>query len=109
MKFNTLDPYFQEVYTNLLMYWIAYADIDSFRVDGSAHISSDFSAYLATHTRHYAASLGKANFFVIGEVVSAQTPFGAQQIGKTRMRGEVPLPSRVQDLFDEICALYGDL
>lgn len=46
-----MNPHFQEVYTNLLKYWIAYADVDGFRVSMASYMSSDFTVYLSTHTR----------------------------------------------------------
>jgi len=35
---------FQVIFTNLMNYWIAYADIDGFRLDAAKHVTSDFIA-----------------------------------------------------------------
>lgn len=68
--FDTRNYDFQEIYTNLEEYWIAYADIDGFRMDAAKHVTVDFTAYFATQVRAYAASLGKTNFYVVGEVAA---------------------------------------
>merc|ERR1711971_334864 len=53
-------------------YWIAYADIDGFRLDAAKHVTEDFLAYFSTKTRLYAKMLGKENFFIVGEVAAGQ-------------------------------------
>ncbi len=58
---------FQEIFTNIHKWWIAYADIDGFRMDAIKHVTADFTAKFATETRDYARTLGKKNFFVVGE------------------------------------------
>jgi len=109
-EFDTMNPIFQEVYTNLLNYWIAYADIDGFKVSTASHISADFSAYLSTHTRHYAASLGKKEFFVIGEIDMELEPFGAQHLGRMAS-GQIMevLPYRLEQVLEELCPYYSNL
>eukprot|EP00913_Durusdinium_trenchii_P022125 g20789.t1 len=96
-EFDTMNPAFQEVYTNLLKYWIAYADIDGFRVSSAAYISSDFTAYLSTHTRFYASKLGKERFFVLGEIDATEF-FGLQHLGTT---GKTRLPYRTERAIEE--------
>jgi len=34
----------QEIFSNLMMWWVAYADIDGFRLDAAKHTTEDFSA-----------------------------------------------------------------
>mmetsp|Transcript_103399 Transcript_103399/g.299071 ORF Transcript_103399/g.299071 Transcript_103399/m.299071 type:complete len:1957 (-) Transcript_103399:212-6082(-) len=68
--FATMNPTFQELFANLLNYWTAYADIDGFRFDAAKYTTADYMAYLSTHTRNYAAKLGKKNFFITGEILS---------------------------------------
>lgn len=68
--FDTRNYDFQEIFTDLEKYWIAYADIDGFRMDAAKHVTVDFTAYFATQIRAYAASIGKTNFYVIGEVAA---------------------------------------
>jgi len=109
-EFNTMDPVFQEVMTNMLKYWIAYADIDGYRIGSASHITADFSAYLSTHLRFYAAALGKDNFFVVGEVNQATTPFGGSHLGRVQgPEGPTFLPRKVQGALEELCGYYSEL
>eukprot|EP00425_Heterocapsa_triquetra_P036529 CAMPEP_0195068500 /NCGR_PEP_ID=MMETSP0448-20130528/13191_1 /TAXON_ID=66468 /ORGANISM="Heterocapsa triquestra, Strain CCMP 448" /LENGTH=754 /DNA_ID=CAMNT_0040100031 /DNA_START=81 /DNA_END=2344 /DNA_ORIENTATION=+ len=68
--FRTDDADFQEIFTELHKYWIAYADLDGFRLDAAKHVTQDFLAYFSTEVRAYAKTLGKQDFFVIGEVAA---------------------------------------
>eukprot|EP00727_Mastigamoeba_balamuthi_P011755 m51a1_g7201 putative sulfonate abc transporter atp-binding protein (703) ;mRNA; f:199567-201736 len=68
--FNTRNYDFQQIFTDLHKYWIAYADIDGFRLDAAKHVTMDFVAYFSTMVRAYANSVGKNNFLVIGEIAS---------------------------------------
>eukprot|EP00931_Biecheleriopsis_adriatica_P028266 TRINITY_DN1687_c0_g2_i5.p1 TRINITY_DN1687_c0_g2~~TRINITY_DN1687_c0_g2_i5.p1 ORF type:complete len:3114 (-),score=646.00 TRINITY_DN1687_c0_g2_i5:69-8834(-) len=109
-EFNTMDQVFQEVYTNLLKYWIAAVDIDGYRIAATSHITADFSAYLSTHLRFYAAALGKSNFFIVGEVKQATTPFGFEYIGRVQPpKGPFDLPKKVQGAMEELCPYYSAL
>jgi len=105
--FNTMDAAFQEIYANMLKFWIAFADVDGFRVQASGTVSADFAVYLSTQTRHYAATLGKEHFLVVGELFQAGTPFMSQQLG--RVAGNYILPQTVQGVLDEQCAVSREL
>jgi len=102
-EFNTLSPFFQEVYTNLLRYWIAFADVDGVRLAHAMHVSADFPIYVSTHARAYAASLGKENFMVVGEVHLDAAPY-VHSLGA--VRGSEALPRRVETALDELCSTY---
>ena len=58
--------------TNIFnQYWIAYADIDGYRLDAAKHMTEDFLAYFSTEIRDFAAfSLNKKNFYTVGEVAA---------------------------------------
>jgi glycosidase len=66
--FNTRDSDFQELFTEMLKYWIAYSDLDGYRFDAAKHVSEDYVAYLSTYVRDFASSIGKNNFLIVGEV-----------------------------------------
>eukprot|EP00930_Biecheleria_cincta_P039601 TRINITY_DN27203_c0_g1_i1.p1 TRINITY_DN27203_c0_g1~~TRINITY_DN27203_c0_g1_i1.p1 ORF type:complete len:3112 (-),score=539.42 TRINITY_DN27203_c0_g1_i1:137-9322(-) len=111
-EFDTMNPEFQELYTNLLKYWVASSDIDGFRINAATHITADFSAYLSTHLRFYAAALGKTNFFVVGEVqlTKASAPFGEFHIAKLQgPDGPDGLPRKVRSTMEELCPYYSAL
>ncbi len=71
LDFNTRDADFQAIYKNLMAYWIAYADVDGFRLDAVKHTTTDFSAYFATEIRQYANTLGKSHFYTVAEVAGS--------------------------------------
>lgn len=50
-------------------YWIAYADLDGFRIDTVKHMPNEAVAYFAREIHSFARSLGKRNFYLIGEIV----------------------------------------
>lgn len=81
LDFDTRNYDFQEIFTELHKYWIAYADIDGFRLDAAKHVSEDFIAYFSTHSRDYAKSLGKNNFLIVGEV-AGPSDWVARRLGK---------------------------
>jgi glycosidase len=97
LDFDTRNYDFQEIFTNLHKYWIAYADIDGFRLDAAKHVTEDFLAYFSTNIRDYANSLGKDNFFIVGEVAGS-SEWQAQRLGNMYMNplnpnqhGNIPL------------------
>jgi len=80
--FATMNPNWQELYTNLMKYWVAYADLDGFRLDATKYISADIVAYFSTEVRSYAQGLGKSNFFLTGEILSpGEVPFAYLYLG----------------------------
>ncbi|KAJ3302528.1 hypothetical protein HDV03_004895 [Kappamyces sp. JEL0829] len=68
--FDTRNYDFQRVFTDIHKYWIAYADIDGYRLDAAKHVTEDFLAYFSVTIREYARQLGKDNFYIIGEVAA---------------------------------------
>ncbi len=70
LDFDTTNYDFQDIFTDLHKYWIAYADVDGFRLDAAKHVTEDFIAAFSTNVRSYAASVGKTNFYLIGEVAA---------------------------------------
>ncbi|CAK8988621.1 Probable protein phosphatase 2C 22 (AtPP2C22) [Durusdinium trenchii] len=109
-ELNTMDPVLQELYTNMLKYWIAEADVDGYRITAASHVTADFTAYLSTHLRFYATALGKENFFIVGEVNQANTPFGGSYLGRVQGNmGPKYLPKKVQGVLEELCPYYSAL
>ena len=76
--YDTRNYDFQEIFTRLMNYWIAIADIDGFRLDAAKHVTEDFIAYFCSRTRNYAQSLGKNNFYIIGEVAGTSDWIGSR-------------------------------
>lgn len=106
--FDTRNHDFQKIFTDLHKYWIAYADIDGFRLDAVKHVSEDFVAYFSTSVRDYAKTIGKNNFYVVGEVAAPAEWIGSR-LGNMfhnpenpNQHGNVPvtLTNRIIDLQD---------
>ena len=109
-ELNTMDSALQELYTNLLKYWVAFTDIDGYRISAAAHITADFSAYLSTNLRFYTAALGKQNFLVVGEIQQSTSPLGFMHVGRVQpAQGPAYLPKRVQGVMQEMCPYYSAL
>ena len=94
--YDTRNYDWQQIYTNLMKYWVAYADIDGFRLDAAKHVTDDFLAYFSTHIRAYAKTIGKDNFMVLGEV-AASSDWEGRALGRMMsdpqnpdQRGNVP-------------------
>ncbi len=49
-------------------YWIALTDCDGFRIDTLKHMDEDTGRNFCGSVKEFAANLGKANFFLVGEV-----------------------------------------
>jgi len=54
--------------TEAYKYWIAYADIDGFRIDTVKHMTQGATHYFVNEIRDFAYTLNKKNFYLIGEV-----------------------------------------
>lgn len=54
-------------------FWIAYADIDGFRVDTVKHIKPGVMRIFVKAIHEFAQSLGKENFYIISEVTGGRT------------------------------------
>lgn len=53
-------------------YWIAYADIDGFRIDTVKHMDIGATRYFVSVMREFTQSLGKENFFLLGEITGGR-------------------------------------
>ena len=54
-------------------FWIAYADIDGFRLDTVKHMEPGAVRYFVTGIHEFAQSIGKENFAVIGEITGGRS------------------------------------
>lgn len=53
-------------------FWIAYADIDGFRVDTVKHVEPGAIRIFSNIIHEFAQSIGKENFYIIGEVTGGR-------------------------------------
>lgn len=53
-------------------FWIAYADLDGFRIDAAKHMGQDALRRFCDMIREFAQSLGKERFLLVGEVAGSR-------------------------------------
>jgi len=53
-------------------YWIAYADLDGFRIDTIKHMEPGAVRYLVSVFHEFAETIGKDNFYLIGEITGGR-------------------------------------
>lgn len=53
-------------------YWIAYADIDGYRIDTVKHMDIGATRYFVSVMREFTQSIGKENFFLLGEITGGR-------------------------------------
>ncbi|CCH55676.1 Alpha-amylase [Fibrisoma limi BUZ 3] len=54
-------------------YWIAYADLDGFRIDTVKHMELGATRYFSAVIREFAMAIGKENFYLIGEITGGRS------------------------------------
>ena len=55
-------------------YWIAFADLDGFRIDTVKHMDPGATRVVASAIKEFAQSIGKDSFFLVGEITGSR-PF----------------------------------
>lgn len=65
----TGDPALQETLINAYQYVIARYDVDGFRIDTLRYLKGDLPRLFGNAMREFALSVGKTNFFTVGEVL----------------------------------------
>jgi hypothetical protein len=58
--------------TKAYQYWIGEADVDGFRIDTVKHVELGAARYFAAVIHEYAMSLGKENFYLLGEITGGR-------------------------------------
>ena len=66
-----------KILTECYKYWIAYADLDGFRLDTVKHINPGAVRYFVQEIKEFAQTLGKKDFFIVGEIT------GGMEFAKT--------------------------
>ncbi|WP_369237635.1 pullulanase-type alpha-1,6-glucosidase [Streptomyces sp. R21] len=72
--------------------WVRDYDIDGFRIDTAKHVNMEFWTQWATALDAYAAKQGRKNFFMFGEVYSADTSIDAQYVTQGRLDATLDFP-----------------
>jgi glycosidase len=53
-------------------YWIAFADLDGFRIDTVKHMDPGATRLLCSAIKEFAATIGKDSFFLVGEITGSR-------------------------------------
>ncbi|KAF1995677.1 glycoside hydrolase family 13 protein [Amniculicola lignicola CBS 123094] len=61
-----------QVLITVYKYWIAYADLDGYRIDTVKHMGDGPTRHLCTALHEYASTIGKENFLLVGEVTGGR-------------------------------------
>lgn len=69
-RFNLGNSPTQEILIGIAQFWLQQTDIDGYRLDAYKHMPSAFRKNLVQEMGDYAASLGKKNFMLLGEIMS---------------------------------------
>ncbi|MGV9456185.1 pullulanase-type alpha-1,6-glucosidase [Streptomyces sp. NPDC003635] len=72
--------------------WVRDFDIDGFRIDTVKHVNMDFWTQWATALDAYAAKQGRDDFFMFGEVYSADTSITSPYVTQGRLDATLDFP-----------------
>ncbi|MFF4268361.1 pullulanase-type alpha-1,6-glucosidase [Streptomyces sp. NPDC001536] len=72
--------------------WVRDFDIDGFRIDTVKHVDMDFWTQWATALDAYAAEQGRDDFFMFGEVYSADTSITSPYVTQGRLDATLDFP-----------------
>ncbi|WP_443044009.1 pullulanase-type alpha-1,6-glucosidase [Streptomyces sp. NBC_00322] len=72
--------------------WVRDFDIDGFRIDTVKHVDMDFWTQWATALDAYAARRGRDDFFMFGEVFSADTAITSPYVTRGRLDATLDFP-----------------
>ncbi|MEU0145652.1 pullulanase-type alpha-1,6-glucosidase [Streptomyces sp. NPDC006288] len=72
--------------------WVRDFDIDGFRIDTVKHVDMDFWTEWATALDDYAAKRGRDDFFMFGEVYSADTAITSPYVTRGRLDATLDFP-----------------
>lgn len=81
-------------------YWIAYADLDGYRIDTVKHMGAGATRFFASMIHEFAQRIGKENFYLIGEITGGRTnAFDTlETTGLNAALGVDDIPLRLEDL-----------
>jgi glycosidase len=84
----------------VLKFWMAFLDVDGYRVDTVKHMDDGASRLLASVLHEFAEDIGKQNFYLIGEITGGRTNAveTLERIGMNAALGIEDIPDRLEYL-----------
>lgn len=81
-------------------FWIAYADVDGFRVDTVKHMDKGATRFFTSAIHEFAQSIGKENFYLIGEITGGRERAvnTMEQTGLNAALGIADIPDKLEYL-----------
>jgi glycosidase len=112
-KYPTPSPTLQNL-IHCCEYWIAYADIDGFRIDAVKHMGEESTRIFCAAIHEFTQSIGKERFFLAGEVTGGRSHAWSMvdTTGLDAALGIEDIPGRLQSVVkgfaepDEYFALF---
>ena len=89
-----------KVMCDIYKFWISFADIDGYRIDTVKHMEPGATRYFTSVIQEYAQSLGKENFYLIGEITGGRQ-FAFELMEKTGLNATLginDIPDRLEYL-----------
>lgn len=82
-------------------FWMAFADLDGFRIDTVKHMDPGATRYLASVLREFAQRIGKENFYLIGEITGGRSNAFTtlEETGLDAALGVDDIPGRLADML----------
>ncbi|MDQ0990509.1 pullulanase-type alpha-1,6-glucosidase [Streptomyces sp. V3I7] len=77
---------------NIYQRWVKDYGVDGFRIDTVKHVNMEFWTQWATALDRYAAAHGRENFFMFGEVYSADTAVTSPYVTQGRLDATLDFP-----------------
>lgn len=99
----TERPEVVEGMTKIYQRWVRDFDIDGFRIDTVKHVDLDFWTEWATALDAYAAKQGREDFFMFGEVYSADSDVTSPYVTRGRLDATLDFP------FQDAARAYASL
>ncbi|MFD7076571.1 alpha-amylase family glycosyl hydrolase [Nocardioides sp. NPDC059952] len=99
----TERPEVVEGMTKIYQKWVRDFDIDGFRIDTVKHVDLDFWTKWATALDAYAAKQGREDFFMFGEVYSADSDVTSPYVTRGRLDATLDFP------FQDAARAYASL
>jgi glycosidase len=112
-KYPTPSPALRHL-IHCFEYWIAYADIDGFRIDAVKHMGQESTRIFCAAIHEFTQSIGKERFFLAGEVTGGRSHAWSMvdTTGLDAALGIEDIPGRLQSMVkgfvepDEYFALF---